>query len=92
MESRNPEGELPDDRFVSEKLEDEGTAPNPEPTESLKSAKEPTNDEAGEEAMGSSDVEGFLSSMKGYNINSLEDLYKFKEMMIQFENKQMYEK
>ena len=90
MESRNPEQELPDERLASEKLEDAGEAPNPEPTESLKKIP-PKGESMDEVEGGASDVEELLHNLDGFSVKSLDDLYRIKEMLIQFENKKIYE-
>lgn len=90
MESRNPEEEMPDERTAVEKIQDEGSEPKPEPTESMKEVP-PKGEEMDRMVDEATDLNDLLVNIDGMAVKSLSDLYRLKEMMIQFENKQIYE-
>lgn len=97
MIPRNPDQEMPDTRTVAQKMKDEGKEPKMIPTESAKSDTKSMSDETDVEvdeldemAKSSNSADELLSNLSEFNIKSLSDLYKIKEMMIQYENKKLY--
>jgi len=96
MESRNPENEAPDNRMLSEKVEDEGKAPElKEPdtmTESDEPKEQPTisDEQANQMMAGCQDVDALIAELNRFEIKSLNDVKRVRQIMNDYELGKIY--
>lgn len=81
METRNPEREAIDTRLLSEKIEDDGNAPQIEPTKQgvdIQGKEEITEDGMSELTQSSSSVSELLQELDRFEIRTMEDIQRIR--------------
>lgn len=90
MESRNPDNEMPDGRPLSRRIEEEGTDPSVEQTETAKGASEISKEEKEAMKTASPDLESLMGELGRYNVKSVEDIKAIRKIIAEYEGNLIY--
>jgi len=89
MQPENPDNREPDKEFLTVKVKKEDGVPLDNPEEGTQPPQ--SDEEVKEMASEAKDLDSLMQSINGMKVSSVQDIYRIKELLIQFENKRLYE-
>jgi hypothetical protein len=89
MQPENPDNREPDTEFLSVQMKKKDGIPLEDREEGTKPPQ--SDEEVKEMASEAKDLDSLMESINGMKVSSVQDIYRIKELLIQFENKRLYE-